>query len=443
MSAQNSNSQRRTFLVEDLVSQCQHYIAMHLEVFPVSHLSLLPLSTRRDILWRLPLADVCQLEDTNFTQGLDMTAYWKSPWECVYLGVAAWCQWPDYDIQNYVQTEWESLEHARATLYGLLTTCAIGNLNDEEFEFVLPYQCGDDEYMSEQYISAISLLYAVRKPDHDLHAAGSKYRLIFPPRYSHKSSKVEEDLTVPEVMKCFSRELSELPRVFPQIEVYNDVEHDYAAIVPCYLRSAVYIGATGHLFTQQGLDFLKAIIKEATQLEVLILDNWGREGTWETEFFDEFIAYLCSYPKFFSNLRLFKILSSMSGLGFTVSRENFNNLMTTFFTAPTDHMQKLQITQAKIKCSDIAFECSPAIDQQYLAFKTVELDNCEFISKYKATPQAISHWLGQGISELPRLDPRPVEAGVYYFKVGSDENGDLSRKRKFSELDQEFEELEK
>ena len=75
MSAQNSNSQRRTFLVEDLVSQCQHYIAMHSEEFPISHLSLLPVSTRRDILWRLPLADVCQLEDTEFTQGLDMIAY--------------------------------------------------------------------------------------------------------------------------------------------------------------------------------------------------------------------------------------------------------------------------------------------------------------------------------------------------------------------------------
>ena len=81
----------------------------------------------------------------------------------------------------------------------------------------------------------------------------------------------------------------------------------------------------------------------------------------------------------------------------------------------------------------------------YLDFKTVELDSCQFVSKYKATPQAISHWLGQGISELPRLDPRSVEPGVHYFKVGSDKSamGGLSRKRKFSELDQEFEELEK
>ena len=51
----------------------------------------------------------------------------------------------DYDVQNYVQAEWDCLEHARATLYGLLTAYAIGDLNDEEFEFILPYQREDDE----------------------------------------------------------------------------------------------------------------------------------------------------------------------------------------------------------------------------------------------------------------------------------------------------------
>ena len=59
--------------VESLIQQCQHYIAMYVDEIPVSHLSLLPLSARRDILWRLPLADVCQLEDTDFAEGLDST----------------------------------------------------------------------------------------------------------------------------------------------------------------------------------------------------------------------------------------------------------------------------------------------------------------------------------------------------------------------------------
>ena len=419
-------------LVESLIQQCQHFIAMYVDEIPVSHLSLLPLSTRRDILWRLPLADVCQLEDTDFTEGLqvDMAAYWKSQLEIVW--------WPNADINMYIQTEWDDLDYARAALFGQLTSCAIGIVNNDNFEFFLPYQHEDDESMSRQYISAISLLYAVRKPDHNLLVAqGDNYRLIFPSRYSHKSGKAEKDLMVAEVVKCFSKE-GELPKVFPKIEIYSDVERDYAAIVPYYLRSAVYIGIKGHIFTEQGLNFVKAIIEEATRQEILLLDDCGEVGVWEKEYCNDFIAFLCSYPRFFSTFRVFKILCSVAGLGFIISRENFNNLMTTYFAAPTDHMQKLQITRAKIKCSDVAFECSPTIDQKYLDFKTVELDRCQFVSKYKAAPQAISHWLGQGISELPQLETWFSNPDAHFFKVEDkcmSGGPALPQKRKYSELE--------
>lgn len=209
----------------------------------------------------------------------------------MYFGVTK--EWPDFDILQYVK-EWDDTEYARAMLYGILTTCAIGNLNDDLFEFFVPLY-GE----SGKYISAISFLCAVRKPHHDLQDPCLK----FPPRYSHKSGKDEDDLSLPEVMECFSRE-GELPKIFTEIEVYDDVEHDYAAIAPLYLRSAVYIGVKGHVFTQQGLDFLKAVLKEAKQLEVLMINDWGTEGVWETEFFDEFIAYLCSFPRFFLQLSI-------------------------------------------------------------------------------------------------------------------------------------------
>ena len=66
------------YLVETLAQQCLCYVVMHFEKFPICHLSLLPLSMRRDMLWALPIADVCQLEETNFVQGLDMLEYWRS-----------------------------------------------------------------------------------------------------------------------------------------------------------------------------------------------------------------------------------------------------------------------------------------------------------------------------------------------------------------------------
>ena len=51
---------------------------MHMEGLPVSLLSLLPLSTRKELLPRMPIADVCLLEDTMFVDGIDMEAYWKA-----------------------------------------------------------------------------------------------------------------------------------------------------------------------------------------------------------------------------------------------------------------------------------------------------------------------------------------------------------------------------
>ena len=55
----------------------------------------------------------------------------------------------------------------------------------------------------------------------------------------------------------------------------------------------------GHIFTEQGLNFVKAIIKEATQLEVLLLDDWGDDDVWEKEFCNDFVALI---PLFLSTV---------------------------------------------------------------------------------------------------------------------------------------------
>ena len=47
---------------------------MQLEEFSISHLSLLSFSVWRDLLWRLPVADIMclQLESTDFTAGMEL-----------------------------------------------------------------------------------------------------------------------------------------------------------------------------------------------------------------------------------------------------------------------------------------------------------------------------------------------------------------------------------
>ncbi len=419
-------------LVESLVQQCYHYVAMHLEEFPIDHLSLLPLSKRRDLLWRLPVADVClRLENTGFTEGVDMEAFWKYSWKYEQVEVAGSSH--DNDIKGYFQT-WNKAEYARAILYGLATTMAIGRLRDGEFSFHSPHYGRDiTGYHENRGMSIFPFLYAVRKPHSvQIYVHYRSCYLIFPPRYLHKSDKDDNDLTENEVMNCFSSN-GEFPRIFPEISgVSVAIDPDLVYL----FRNALYLAIEGHPLDKFTIEFLQAVLMEAVNLEVLILDNWrGHDNhEWEEKVFDEFCALLSCSQTFLSNFRLFKICSSNSK-GFIVSQKNFNQLITAYFAAPTEHEQKLQISHTVIKYSDMPFDCSPTIDQRYLVFKTIELTDCHFVSEYKATPQSVSRWLGQGISELPHSNSNQLATGCY-FKVEETVDRPI-RKRKHSELDSE------
>jgi hypothetical protein len=321
-----------------------------------------------------------------------------------------------------VQDKWDDMEYARETFYGMVATCAMG------FKAMFMYNCEKHEHFS-WGMPIIPFLYALRTS-----CVHDSCKPLFPSRYSDKSNKSVKDLTMYEVVNCFSRNKGEFPRIFPEVPLYSiNLDNVY------FLRNAVYLGINGpRVFHEQGIEFLKAILKVVTNLEILLLDHWGDEDEWEVEFFDKFCAYLSSCQAFLSNFRLVKIFSLWESNGLMVSRKNFNQLMTAYFAAPTDHMQKFHITHVKIKCSDVSFECSPTIEQRYRSFKTIQMSDCQFVSKYKATPKALSHWLGESISELPQSDPKPIEPDTYIFKVGdSKSGGGLSRKRKHSELESE------
>ena len=402
---------------------------MHLEEFPVSHLCLLPLSTRRNLLWRLPVADVCLLlENTDFTTGLNMESFWTSTWKDGGVDVAGSSY--DPDVKAYFQA-WDRVEYARAMLYGLMTTMSLGYLRDGDFVFYSPHYGQDCTGYRENWgMPVYPFLYAVRRPFSDNPVSAGRLSscdLICPTRYAEKSTKYDGDLTGYEVVNMFGHD-DELPRIIPELTYSGQIHLDLEWVY--FLQNAVYLAIDGSPFEEQGLKFLKAVLEEAINLEVLILDHWGEEGEREVKFFDEFCALLSSCPEFLSHFQLLKIFSSIRSNGFVVSRENFNQLITAYFAAPTDHVQKLHITRTKIKCSDLSFECSPMIEQRYRCFKTIQMRDCQFVSKYKATPKVLSHWLGidLSISELPQSEP-----DTCFFKVMEDDRG-LSRKRKYSDL---------
>ena len=412
-------------VVESLAQQCHTYIMMHLEEFPVrGHLSLLPLSTRRELLYHLPIADVClQLENTEFTAGIDMAAFWNSVWDhdSMYVAESAYDK---EDVKRYVQDNWDDLEYARETVYGTVASCAMGHMTDVEGRPVFPAvhpNCEEHKDFS-WGMPVVMFLYTLRTS-----CVHDPCQPPFPPRYKHNSNKSEKDLTMYEVVNCFSRSKGEFPRLFPELELLHiNLDNVY------FLGNAVYLGLTGYVFDEQGFEFLKAVLQVATNLEVLLLRHWGVEYEWEVV--DKFCASLSTSQAFLSNFRWVKIFCNMDlgAKGLVVSRKNFNQLITAYFAAPTDHVQKLHIAHTKIKCSDVSFERSPTIEQRYHSFKTIQISDCQFVSKYKATPKALSHWLGENISELPQSDPEP---DTCFFKIGGKSGAGLSRKRKHSELE--------
>ena len=370
--------------VDPLVQQCYHYIAMNLEKLPVSYLSLLPLKMREDLLWRLPIADLCQLEDTEYVEGFqDMAAYWKLPCE-EFQGIDT----GDPDIEHYVE-KWESLEYAKEILYGQVVTAIIGCLY-AEFSFHLPF---DDELTAPMDDEIILFLYAVRKPlFHSSMKSGCG--LIFPPRYHDKCSLTSKKDLADAVVGCFK---GEYPRIMADICLCEYIDNEYYNL----LNKVVYLGIYGRVFKRSASYFVEQVqnvIQRSTCLEVVILEpEIYNIIDGEATSLDGFVTFLSTEVSFLSNLHLLKILTGFRSWNI-VSQENLNKLVSAYFSAPTVHLQKIVITNAEIMSYD--GDVCPVIDQCYLQFKTIELDDCDFVSRRKSTRNTITQWLGQDISTL-------------------------------------------
>ena len=64
---------------------CLIYIIRFLELFPVDYLALLPVTVRQRLLENLPPADVCRLEQSKFSEGLDIDGVWKKLSEVLHI----------------------------------------------------------------------------------------------------------------------------------------------------------------------------------------------------------------------------------------------------------------------------------------------------------------------------------------------------------------------
>ncbi len=64
--------------MKSLEELCLTHVTMTLEQYSTDTLSLLPKDFRLQLLHKIPIVDVCRLEDTDFTSGIDMESVWMA-----------------------------------------------------------------------------------------------------------------------------------------------------------------------------------------------------------------------------------------------------------------------------------------------------------------------------------------------------------------------------
>ncbi len=63
--------------MKSLEELCLTHVAMTLEQYSTDTLSLLPKGFRVQLLHKIPIIDICRLEDTKFILGIDMESVWR------------------------------------------------------------------------------------------------------------------------------------------------------------------------------------------------------------------------------------------------------------------------------------------------------------------------------------------------------------------------------
>ena len=401
--------------VESLVHQCYHYIAMNLEQFPVSYLSLLPLKVREELLWRLPIADLCMLEDTEYVEGFhDMASYWKLPckdFRKVLLNYA--------DVAHYVEESWDSAKYAKAILYGQVAITAFGNLYDIFINVTsycvicLPF---NGILNPNDRSVVIPLLYAVRKPSVGKESGCS---LAFPPRYRDTGSKTSTEDIINSVQSWFK---CGFPKIMLQVCLCEDIDSEYFDL----LDEVALLATSIQGFKNPTMRFVKQIVQRSSCLEVIVLDSWCEE---EKEVLNEFLEFLSTQDSFLSRFRLLVISQDEE---YTLFQNALGPLITAYMSAPTTHLQKISITGAMIKSYET--DVTPVIDQRYVQFKTIELNGCRYDKTQKFSRKAITEWLGEDIS---MLNESKEKKDSLTFKVREQDPGLPDRKRKHSEVDSE------
>ena len=175
-----------------------------------------------------------------------------------------------------------------------------------------------------------------------------------------------------------------------QVCTYEDIDNEYFDL----LDEVALIATHSQGFMPPTSRFVKEVVQRSTCLEVIVLDSWFSVDSEQTAL-NEFLQFLSTQDSFLSRFRLLVITHNDE---YTIFQENLSPLITAYFSAPTTHLQEIEITGAKIKCYDT--DVTPVIDRRFVQFKVIELKGCCYASRQKFSHKAVTEWLGEDISVL-------------------------------------------
>jgi hypothetical protein len=182
-------------------------------------------------------------------------------------------------------------------------------------------------------------------------------------------------LSMHDVVECFSHLKGELPDIYPDIVITDDIRMDLLF----HFRNSSYVRMQGYPL-DRGEQFVWGMIQYGQELQFLTIDHWGYNHR-DSKLLNQFFIYLSGCRRFLSTFRRLSLLSSFSG--FVVSRNTFNTLMKAYDSAPTDHNQKI-VLRSIIECCNAADDIAPQLEGQYRNFKLVDTATCEIATKYDA-----------------------------------------------------------
>jgi hypothetical protein len=357
-------------VVESLGEQCVAHIILHLEEYPNSYLALLPLWLRKKILWKLPMADVCKLEESEFVSGISMGEYWSSTFDEYCLAR------PDGNLRGtkYFEGHWK-----KAVVHGNLFAQALGFCSHEETDFFVDH---DDSVVE----MSLSLMFGIREEKKSKQKDRSEVWVSsnsIPPRYhdDYRLCTSKENLVV-TMIECFRGDLP----LYLHIAMLEEAECDYLFGYVPFLKNLRYLQLKSQKFGPKLQKLAIQIIQEAANLEVLII-NFSPpdfdEPPIPLQSLDRVISELTktSFP---SNMHMFIAFcwayevedDDMERGFFTVSHDVLKEFIDAFLSAPAHHDQRIRLEGTVVACDTpqelcglLGVKCPPKKDIEFIGCK--------------------------------------------------------------------------